>query len=287
MKLPAGASQSIGIAALLVALAVWSTLGVWTEVFRTGWEVQEQSHILLALPVAIWLAWLRRGRLRLSRLKPSIIGPIAIAAGWAIAWWGFSNGFDLARHFGSLLMVVGSILSVVGLDVMRQFLPSVIALVFLFPVPGRIRLPIALQLQETTASITFFLMELIGIPVELAGNVLSLNGQQVQVAEACNGMRMVSALALVAFAFVFSVPMRQGVRVFILLISPIVALAVNIIRLFPTVLFYGYADESLATLFHDLSGWLGLILALCILWLALTLLRWIEIPVAPYELRSE
>jgi exosortase/archaeosortase family protein len=93
---------------------------------------------------------------------------------------------------------------------------------------------------------------------------------------------MVSALALISFAFVFSVPMRHSIRIVLLLVSPLVALLVNIIRLIPTVLFYGYASNDTAEFLHDLSGWAVLGLAVAILWGLLSMLRWIEIPIDPY-----
>src|SRR5256885_1613630 len=82
----------------------------------------------------------------------------------------------------------------------------------------------ALPLQELSARIVEFMMVLFGSPVQRAGNVLSINGHDVGIAEACNGMRMVAALGLVAFAFVFTVPMRTSVRLLILALSPLVAL---------------------------------------------------------------
>ena len=121
-----------------------------------------------------------------------------------------------------------------------------------------------------------------GVAVERTGNALRVNGREVFIAEACNGMRMVSALALVSFAFIFSVPMGNRVRVLILLVSPVVAVLVNILRLIPTVLFYGYAEAEWASAFHDLSGWLGLVVAFVVLWGFLSMLRWLEVPIAPY-----
>ena len=129
---------------------------------------------------------------------------------------------------------------------------------------------------------TYFFMDLFGAPVTRAGNALTINGHDVAIAEACNGMRMVAALALISYAFVFTVQMRLSVRLFILAISPLIAVIVNVARLVPTVFFYGYLDQDLAGLFHDLSGWLSLLLALGLLWGLLGIMRWIEVPLTPY-----
>jgi exosortase len=162
------------------------------------------------------------------------------------------------------------------------FKPSLIALIFLFPVPGRFRQHIAVPLQQISAFVSENLLALFGVGVERAGVVLQINGHDVAVAEACNGMRMVSALGLITFAFVFSVPMRKSIRLLLLAASPLIALVVNIIRLIPTALAYGYAEPDTAGLVHDIGGWAVLGLALGLLWGCLALLRWLEVPVSPY-----
>jgi exosortase len=267
----------------LAALAIAASWPVWEDIAEVAIHNEEQSHILLAPVIAAWLVWVRRARLRYCRPDWTMAGPALAVAGWALAVFGFGNAVDVALHAGAILMVAGAALTVLGLDFLRAFAPAVLSLVFLMPIPGRIRHPIAVRLQEHTAQIGQYAMELFGVPVTRAGSVLHINGQDVAVAEACNGMRMVAALVLVSFAFVFSVPMRNGVRVFILALSPVIALLVNVIRLIPTVLLYGYADPRVAEGFHDVSGWAMLLVALGALWAVLGLLRWLEVPIAPYS----
>lgn len=271
----------------LLVLAFLATFGVWRDIFSIAWRDEEQSHILLAAPVAAWLAWVRRDRLRMARPRWSIMGPLVVAAGWGLSWFGYTSGVDIAFHGGALLMVLGALLTVVGPHVLVLFLPALGGLLFLIPVPGMIRQPVALQLQEISATITEFGLDLFGVPVARATNLLMINGREVAVAEACNGMRMVAALGLIAYAYVFSVPMRGSIRLLILAASPAVAIIVNVIRLIPTTLLYGYSDQTTAEVFHDWSGWGVLLLAIGLLWLMVEILRWIEVPIAPYALGEE
>lgn len=272
---------------LLAALAVTLSWAPWVDI--VGWALrdQEQSHILMGLPIAAWLFWVRRDRLRYARPRRTLLGPVVVTLGYLASRWGFLHDVDLAFHGGALLLVFGAIFTVIGVDFVRQFAPAFVALLFLLPVPGRIREAIAVPLQEKSASISEFFLVLFGSPVTRAGNELNINGHAVQIAEACNGMRMVAALGLVAFAFVYTVPMRWWVRVLILAISPIVAIIVNVIRLIPTTLLYGYAEKHTAEIFHDLSGWGVLLVALALLWSFLAMLRWIEVPIAPYAIAED
>jgi exosortase len=271
----------------LIALALAVTWAPWKDVAYLAWNIEEQSHILLGVPVALWLGWVRRDRLRYAPPRRTLLGPLVIGLGWLLSRWGYLNGTEIAWHGGALLVVFGAVLSVVGLEFVRQFAPSFAGLLFLIPVPGRIRHMIAMPLQEISAKFSEFILVIFEVPVARAGNVLEIAGHEVAIAEACNGMRMVAALALVAFAFIYTVPMRSSVRLLILAISPLVALVVNVVRLVPTALLYGYSDKHTADVFHDLSGWGVLVLALGILWGFMAILRWIEVPIAPYAVAED
>ena len=273
--------------AALPALAIAAMWRTWADIINVAFRDEEQSHVLLAPIVAAWLLWTRRERLRMVRPRWSFPGPAVIALGWAAAEFGFARGHLALEHFGAIAVAFGSALTILGVRFVIKFLPAFAALLFLIPVPGFIRHEVAGPLQTITARVTVFGLELFGVPVARTGNVLTINGHDVAVAEACNGMRMVAALAIVTYAFVFSVPMRQSVRLLLLAASPIVAIVCNVIRLTPTVLLYGYTDLDTAELFHDLSGWAMLFVALGILWATLGLLRWLEVPIAPYAVAQE
>jgi exosortase len=271
-------------APLSVGLAIFATLGIWVEIWSRALTNPEDSHIFMALPIAVWLAWLRRSRLRRWKPTVSITGPIMIAVGWAMVFSGYRFAFDVLQHFGALLTVVGALVAVLGHRILFLLKPSLIALLFLFPVPGRFRQHIAIPLQHASAAITENILTLSGIAIERTGILLNLNGHEVAVAEACNGMRMVTALGLITIAFVFSVPMRSSVRLLLLTLTPLFALVVNTIRLVPTSLAYGYWSNDAATLVHDIGGWAVLGFAVALLWLTLVTLRWLEIPVSPYPI---
>jgi exosortase/archaeosortase family protein len=103
-----------------------------------------------------------------------------------------------------------------------------------------------------------------------------VNGEQIVLAEACSGMRLVFSLTLVVFAFAFSVPLRAGTRLLLMAIIALIALAAKVVRLVPTSLLYGQVSVEYASTFHDVSGWAMLPLALLALVALLRLLRWLE-----------
>jgi len=257
------------------------------DILYTATRNEEQSHIVLVPFVAAWMLWLRRSRLRCVRVQPSLIGPIIVLAGWLLSWSGFMQGMLVAEHAGALLVLIGILLSFTGLAPLREFGPVFVLLLFAIPVPGQLREVIAVPLQSLASTVTFGTLEVFGVPVSRFGNVLEINGEQIAVAEACNGMRMVFALALVVYAFAFSTPLRTSTRIVLLGLSPITALLCNVIRLIPTSLVYGYGSSSNAESFHDIAGWIMLPIALVLLIKVVRLMKWLEFPVTQFRLARQ
>ena len=272
---------------LMVAVWAWMFRSPLLDIIDRASKDEEHSHILLVPLVIAWLVWVRRARITTLRVRPSLLGCLVVAAGCVASWWGFQNDRDILWHGGAVLALLGMMLSVVGgTAIFRRFGPAVGAMAFLLPVPGTIRQAVAIPLQGIATTVTHNCLGIFGFESARMGNVLLINGQQVAVAEACNGMRLVFALTLVIYAFLFSTPLRPGTRLILLALTPLVALIANVIRLVPTSLMYGLFSVDAAETMHDVSGWVMLPIALGGMIGLLKLLKWMELPIMPYRLAN-
>jgi len=186
-----------------------------------------------------------------------------------------------------VIVVLGCMLSVLGKNVIFRFFPAIAVLVFLVPVPGRIRQEIALPLQTWTARTAQTGLEICGVETEVSGNTLSINGKPVTVAEACNGMRMIFPLILVSYAFSFALPLRNSVRFLMLLASPLVAIFCNVVRTLPTIWLYGNKSRTVADAFHEYSGWAMLLVSFLLLLGIIKALKWAMLPLTRFPLASQ
>jgi exosortase len=292
MKLPALRDDRLTLghvvlATLMGALGVLATFDAWQDIYLIARNDEEYSHIFIVPLVAIFLVWVRRIRLRHCKPSGRIIGPFVVAVGWFFNSMGFYSGVQSFWHGGAVLVVVGCMLSVLGKNVIFRFFPAFAVLIFLVPAPARIRLAVAGPLQNWTASITQRLLEAGGVVnTEVNGNALTINGHAVLVAEACNGLRMVFSLIMVGFAFCFAMPLKNFVRVLILLTSPLAAIFCNVVRVIPTIWMYGYEPDYAPT-FHTYAGWAMLPLAFGMLYGLIKTLQWAMIPVNEYTLASQ
>ncbi|HYF14008.1 MAG TPA: exosortase/archaeosortase family protein [Phycisphaerales bacterium] len=272
------------LAAALGALGVMLAWPAWMDIYTIAGNDEEQSHIFLVPIVAAWMFWARRVRLRNCPPSGTFVGPLIVAAGIAASVVGYDFSVQSLWHAGAVTILVGCILTVLGKNVLFQFFPAFLVLVFLVPIPGAVRQAVSIPLQEATASATRTILDAFGVPVVQSGNLLLINQKPVAVAEACNGMRMVFALALVSYAFAFSIPLRNSSRALVLAFSPVAALACNVVRMIPTVLLYGYSSQEIADDFHDVSGWLMLPLAFMLLLGVLRAVKWSLLPVMRFNL---
>ncbi len=272
-------SQRIFIALALIALSFVACYRAWADILWIAYNDEEASQVWLVLPVAAWLVWGRWTAVRRTRPVYTFLGPALVALGLAIHEFGFRTNLQIGWHGGAVLALVGAMVTVAGPSLTWRLWPAVLVFAFLVPVPGSIRQQMSLPLQVETARYAQFLFELLGMRVERVGNVFYYNNKPMMVAEACNGMRMMFALMLVAYAFAFGTPLRPSVRVALIVLSPFAAVLCNVIRVVPTIMVKGHFSEAVGQTFHNIAGWAMLALAFFLLMGFIRTLRWAEVPV--------
>ena len=261
---PRVTSRDLYIAAGACLASILVTFDAWTDIFRLGSADEELSYVLLAPIVILWLVWIRRDALLQCRLRHGWVGIVILLFGWLTYWYGF-NADPVLWRAGAVILAVGAVVTVAGGEVLLKLAPAFFACIFLIPILPNGRYRLAVPLQTATAQVTVFICDVIGMTVNRSGNLLSINGVDVTIAEACNGMRMVLALFMVCYVVAFTMPLRTYVRVIFLIASPLVAILSNVARLVPTIWMFGYRSTEAAEAFHAASGWVMSILAFLVL----------------------
>lgn len=262
------AAGGLAIASVLV------TSDAWIDAGRLALKDEEAGYVLLAPFVVGLLVGVRRHRLLYCRPGGAWLGIAMALMGWWLWSIGYRKSAPTLWHLGPVLLLGGAIISVVGRDVLVKLLPAFVALLFLVPITPIRRQIVAAPMEKYAAIWTQESCELFGLNVARHGNLLSINGTEVEVAEACSGIRLVVSFGLVAYVLAFSRPIRWQFRAFILLAVPIVAIGSNVIRLVPTVWMYSHGATAAAASFHDAAGWTMLLVAFGALTGAVAALDW-------------
>ena len=181
--------------------------------------------------------------------------------------YGFLSVRPSAEHYALVLTVVGLVLMVMGRQVFRRILWILLFLVLMVPLPGAVRNTVSGPLQSVATTGSVFLLQAFGVSVIRHGNVLALNGgASLEVAQACSGLRMLTAFIIVA-AFIAYMVKRPRWQKGVLFVSSIpVAVVCNVVRIFVTGLLVLYVGEDVAKgFFHDFAGFVMMPFAVMLL----------------------
>jgi exosortase len=203
-----------------------------TLMFDAWWNDPNSGHGLLLAPLSLWLA-LKSGVRDDARPQRALGIAILIAAVL------FRYAADLAAELfvmrGSMMLALtGLVVWYGGLrQLLHWWLPF--ALVSLsIPIPEVILNTVALPLQFTASKLGAALLKWRQIPVMMSGNVIRIPGQELFVAEACSGLRSLTALISLSVLLGAMFLSKWPTRVLLVAIAVPIAILVNGVRVFLT-----------------------------------------------------
>lgn len=276
------------IAGLLAAATLGLLWSYWTTicVLAHRWSVDPQySHGFLVPLVAIGLVWLRRDRLHAAPLNSSWLGIPLICVGIGMRLVAARFYFEWFDWLSLLPTVAGLCLIVGGMTAWRCAWPAILFLAFMIPLPYRFETVLGGPLQSVATLASTMGLQTLGFPAIAHGNIIEIGESTVGVAEACSGLRMLVVFFAVATAV--AIVVNKPVWEKLLLVGSAVPIAVfcNVLRITATGVLFETAGSQWAKLvFHDLAGWLMMILALGLLKLEMWLLAQILIEPPPRDI---
>lgn len=224
------------------------------------------SHGFLILPIAIYFAWERRGRLAALPVRGSWLGLVVVVGSVAVLAAGRLGAELFLTRLPILGVIGGTILFLWGWSHLRVLLFPLLFLLLMIPIPAIIFNQIAFPLQLLASRFGEVSLQLASIPVLREGNVITLANTQLEVAEACSGIR--SLISLLTLGILFGYFMHQSVLVrWLLALATVpVAIAANGMRVAGTgIAAHYYGPEAAQGFFHSFSGWLVFVVALLML----------------------
>lgn len=279
---------------LLAALfaSVVATFPAWVNLFGTAVRHEHTRPIVLVPLIAAWLVWVRRARFRYVRPGELWPGWIMLAAGAQFYYMGYYV-FELKSswYLGALLMVGGSVVVTTGGSVVKQFRPAWLVLLMMVPVPLTIAKMVALPIQLAEAHAIAWIYNLVGIEtalIRVSGEyMLTVESAILPLDSACKGLATAMSLLLICYGFVFGSPLRMPVRLGLLVLSPVIALACSALALLCTLWVYGQTELVTADTVRAVSEWATLLLGFLLVAALLRVLAWASVPVYEYHLASE
>lgn len=219
------------------------------------WNDPNNGHGLLLAPLSLWFAY--RSGIRDDAKPQRWLGVTMIVA--AVA---FRYAADLAAELfvmrGSMILGLGGL--VVWYAGFRQllhwWLPFVLVSLCV-PLPEVVLNSVALPLQFTASKLGAALLKWRQIPVLLSGNVIRIPGQDLFVAEACSGLRSLTALISLGVLLGALFLEKWPNRVLLVALTIPIAILINGFRVFLTGFLVLYVSPSFGEGFmHTSEGML-------------------------------
>jgi exosortase D (VPLPA-CTERM-specific) len=242
------------------------------------------QHGIVVPIFALFVLWQDRKRLTAIAPAPSWAGlPLVILSIFVLVLGILGADIFLPR-VSLLILIAGLIILFQGWKFFRAVLFPWAFLFLMVPIPALIINRVTFPLQLLASKVASVLLELVHIPVLLEGNMITLAAMQLDVTEACSGIRSLLTLVTLAIIYGYLLENRIWVRVVLAFSAVPIAVLANSFRVFGQGLLVQSGHEDLAEgLTHALWGLLVFATALTMLFALhrVMSLMWKSDPVAP------
>jgi len=257
---------------IVLAALLWSYWPTITDLIREWNRSDEYSCGVLVPFLTAYVLWLRRRDLRSLPVRPALLLGLG---GFLLAQAVRALGLDFysfAERFSMVLSLAALVLLVLGWKYLAKLVPILLFLCLMLPWPHRVQGIVTLPLQRWSTTSAVFCLELAGYEVRQDGNEIGIGTVHVAVAEACNGLRMITAFFVISGLVVLLVKRTWWEKLLILASSLPIAFLCNTLRLAATaVCFTIIKGADVEQWFHDWAGYAMMPLALAMvvgeLWL--------------------
>ena len=260
-------------AALLVLLAL--VYAAPYAVLVNWWNNDDYSYCYLLPLVMGWILWGKRHSLR----------ALADGGGWSgLAFLGLGALLYALGEFGSeyYSLFLSSWFAALGLcwlffgRAVARSLGFVFLLFFaMLPLPQFLGNKLTVQLQLVSTRLGEVLIRLLGMSVYREGNIIDLGFMQLQVVEACSGLRYLFPLLVLGLVLAYFSRLRLWKQCLLVAAAMPISLVLNALRIALTALASKLFGPRAAQGFsHDFAGWAVFLLSFGLLYgLSLLLAR--------------
>ena len=235
-------------------------------------QSQDYSHGFLIAPLSAYFIWERRKKLARTPIEPSWYGLIPLALGALALAIGRLGVEQMSMRVAFVLTLIGIQLLLLGLPMSRVLAFPLCFLFLMVPLPQSLVNVIAFPLQLIAADLAVSTLHFFGFPVLREGNILHLPTTRLFVAEACSGLRSLTALGTLGVVFAYFFRKSWPERLLLVASTIPIAVIVNAIRVALTgVLTYKWGAEMAAGTIHQTEGFFTFGMAFALLMLEATL----------------
>ncbi len=226
---------------------------------------EDMGHGFFVPIVAGFIIWQRRDELAAVKPESSWWG-LAIIVWGAVQLYLATLGAELfMARLAFVISLVGVVVYLGGWPFLRILRFPLFLLLFMIPIPAILYNQITFPLQILASRMGEVALSACGVPVLRNGNILELPSQQLQVVEACSGIRSLLTLSFLSLVYSYFFDKKVWMRPVLLVLTVPIAIVANASRVTLSGLLSGINPELAEGLYHTISGWVIFMIALALL----------------------
>jgi exosortase D (VPLPA-CTERM-specific) len=237
--------------AFLTAALVWL---YWPILYRVGVDLmnnEDYSFGLLLPIVSGYIVMLKWPQIKRNAWKPSWLGLLIMGFGIFVYLFGELVAIYYLQPISFLLVFTGLLFLLGGWRIVRLVLFPLLLLFLMIPLPSLVVQQISFNLQLISSRLAAGILSGLGYPLLLKGNVIDLGVRQLQIVDACSGLRYILSLFALGLIYCYFYQRRTW-KVIVLLLTLIpAAIIANGLRVALMGIFPALQEGFL----HTFSGW--------------------------------
>ena len=265
------------IAAKAIALLVMFIVAYWVPLKTMAgrwWTDDDYSYGFFIPVVSMYLFWDNRKALKgIFFANAWSVLPVLILSVLLSLYGILGSSGNIAMPIIPILVILFAAFCF-GTSITKRFFLPLAFLIFMVPVPDIVERYLGLFLKSVSTRAGAWMIEFLNIPVHVSGNVIDLGVSQLQVVDACSGMRGLFALLALGVIYAYFFEEASWKRIVSVLATMPIAVAANALRIGITgILTERYGGAMAEGFFHGFSGWILFVVAFAFLFAIGRILR--------------
>lgn len=238
-------------------LLLWGGIAapIVPQMVRTWMVHSDNTHAILVPFIALYLGWEYRQHLANVSPRCSLWGGAGLVLSLAGLLICCISGFVFGERLFLVCSLIGLIWAYMGDVWLRTLAFPLGFLFFMVPVPDTLLNVVSLPLQMQATKLSALIINALSIPVYQEGNLLFFAQTQLEVAEACSGIRSIISLVMLSVLVAYFSKGGWLHKLALVTLAVPVAMLANIVRVTGTgILAHSFGDKVARGFLHDFSG---------------------------------
>ncbi|MGO9136833.1 MAG: VPLPA-CTERM-specific exosortase XrtD [Syntrophales bacterium] len=239
----------------LLLIGIYYSAYSW--LIQRDWPREDYNYCYLIPFVVLYLIWEKKEELAAEPAVPSWGGLLFLVPGIILFWVGDLAGELYSLYVSSWLVAVGILWMHIGWRKLKVIVFALFMALTMFPLPVFLNTKLTFSLKLISSQLGVKLLHLCGLSAYREGNIIDLGFTQLEVVDACSGLRYLFPLLIMGILLAYFYRAALWKRLLLVLSTIPLTIVVNSLRIALTGIISTHWGVAAAEgFFHGFSGWL-------------------------------